>query len=65
MKIKYDKKTNAVYLELAEGSYEVSRKVSDDILVDEDKHGKILGIELLDATKNIKEFDPKKITLTN
>ncbi len=64
MKLQYDKKTNAVYLELAKGTYEVSRKVTDEILVDEDKNGKILGIEILNATNNIKEFDPKKITLS-
>lgn len=64
MKLQYDKKTNAVYLELAKGTYETSRKVNDNIVVDEDKNGKILGIEILDATKNIKEFDPKKLNIT-
>lgn len=29
------------------------------VLVDEDKNGKVLGIEILDATENIKTFDPK------
>lgn len=63
MKLQYDKKTNTVYLELAKGAYEISRKITNDIVVDEDKSGKILGIEILDATENIKEFDPKKLTL--
>lgn len=27
--------------------------------MDEDKKGKVLGIEILDATKNINAFDPK------
>jgi len=60
MKIQYDKKEDSVYLELAKGKYSRTRKVSDTVLVDEDAKGKILGIEILDATKNIKAFDPQK-----
>jgi len=61
MNIKYDKKVDSVYIEFAEGNYEVSRKISDSVLVDEDKNGKILGVEILDASKNISRFKPKKI----
>lgn len=61
MKIHYDPKMDAVYIELAKGIYEVSREISSSVVVDEDKKGKILGIEILDATKNIEAFDPKKI----
>lgn len=60
MKIQYDKKEDAVYLELAKGKYSRTRKVSETVLVDEDAKGKILGIEILDAKKNIKAFDPRK-----
>ena len=61
MKIHYDPKVDAVYIDLAKGKYEASRKISDSILVDEDKKGKVLGIEILDASKNISAFDPDKI----
>lgn len=64
MKMKYDKKVDAVYIELAKGTYSKTRKVSDVVLVDEDKKGKILGIEILDATKNINAFDPQKTTVS-
>ena len=60
MIIQYDKKEDAVYVELAVGTYSRSRKVSDTVLVDEDVNGKILGIEILDAKKSIKAFDPQK-----
>ena len=60
MKVQYDKKEDAVYLELAKGKYSRTRKVTDSVLVDEDAKGKILGIEILDATKNIKAFNPQK-----
>ncbi len=63
MKMRYDKKVDAVYIELAKGLYDSSRKVSDVIVVDEDKKGKVLGIEILDASKNINAFDPKSISV--
>lgn len=63
MKVKYDKKIDAIYFEFAKGTYSHSRKISDSVLVDEDKKGKILGVEILDATKNIEAFDPKKVLI--
>ncbi len=57
MKMKYDKKEDAVWIEFAKGTYSKTRKVSDVILVDEDSKGKILGMEILDASKNIQDFD--------
>lgn len=51
MKIHYDPKVDAVYIELAKGKYEVSREISDSVVVDEDKNGKILGVEVLDVSK--------------
>lgn len=64
MKIQYDPKMDAVYIELAKGRYKVSREISDSVIVDEDKNGKILGIEILDATKNIEAFDPQGTTFS-
>lgn len=64
MKMKYDKKEDAVWIEFAKGTYGKTRKVSDVILVDEDIKGKILGMEILDASKNIQDFDPKKSSLS-
>lgn len=61
MKIKYDKKIDALYLEFAKGKYSKSRKISGFILVDEDKEGKILGVEVLDASKNIQAFNSNDI----
>lgn len=51
MKIHYDPKVDAVYIELAKGKYEVSREISDSVVVDEDKNGKVLGVEVLDVSK--------------
>lgn len=64
MKMQYDSKLDALYLEFAKGKYSKSRKISDSILVDEDSKGKVLGIEILDATKNISAFNPQKSHFT-
>lgn len=64
MKINYDSKVDAVYIELAKGKYEVSREISHSVVVDEDKNGKVLGIEILDASINIPSFDPKNTKFT-
>lgn len=63
MKIHYDPKVDAVYIELAKGAYEVSREISDSVVVDEDKKGRVLGIEILDASKNIPAFNPQNTRL--
>ena len=63
MKIRYDSKVDAMSITLARGKYDNTRKITDSILVDEDKDGKILAIEILDATENIPAFDPKHISL--
>ena len=60
--IRYDPKVDAMYIKFAEGKYNKTRRVSDVILVDEDKKGKVLGIEILDASENIPAFDPRKLS---
>ena len=53
MKISYDKEVDAIYLKLLDlkpdGVIEVAEGINIDVTVD----GKIVGIELLDATKKI------------
>ena len=59
MKLKYDSKVDAIYIELAKGRYNKIKKITDSILVDEDSKGRVLGIEILDVKKNISAFDPQ------
>ncbi len=63
MKVKYDSKVDALYISLAKGKYNKSRKISSSVLVDEDSKGKILGVEILNAKENVPAFDPKKVNL--
>ncbi len=61
MKFNYDPKTDSLYLELTTGAYDRSKKVSDGVVVDYNKNGKVLGIEVLAAKKNHKIFYSRKI----
>ncbi|OGG13650.1 hypothetical protein A2773_06265 [Candidatus Gottesmanbacteria bacterium RIFCSPHIGHO2_01_FULL_39_10] len=63
MKVKYDKKTDALYIDLSRGKYEETKKITDSILVDVTKTGKVLGIEILDASENIEHFKPPSLNL--
>ena len=51
MKIEFDSKANASYIKLAEGKFASNKKISEDIIIDFDKKGKVLGIEILNSGK--------------
>jgi len=53
MKVTYDKKVDAVYLELVKLKPDGVIEVADGINVDVTSDGKIVGIELLDASKKV------------
>lgn len=64
MKIKYDTKTDSLYININSGTYDQTKKITDSILVDVTKGGKILGIEILDASENIDHFNSQKLVQT-
>ncbi len=54
MQIVYDAKTDLLYMRLDERKQEViNRRVSDDIVLDVAEDEKIVGIEILDASKHL------------
>ena len=63
MKINYDKKTDALYVRLNEETYKVSKKVTDNVLVDYSDSGKVVGIEILEASKNVSSIPKTKISV--
>ena len=63
MKVNYDPKIDALYIDLSIGRYEMTKKITDSILVDMTKSGKVLGIEILDASENIGHFDPNELNI--
>ena len=53
MEINYDKKADAMYIGFRKGGFFKNKKVSDGIILDMDRKGNVLGIELLDVSKNL------------
>ena len=53
--IKYWKDVDVLNVTLKEGDYEYSEEVAEGVVLDIDKNGEILGIEILDATKKMDE----------
>ena len=53
MRFHYDKKEDALYIRFNENPYQKSEEIQEGIIFDYDKNGKIIGIEILDASKNI------------
>jgi uncharacterized protein YuzE len=54
MKIYYDDGTDLLYLRFDEREQQVeNRKVADDIVLDIGESGKIVGIEILDASRHV------------
>lgn len=65
MNIRYDKTIDAMYIPLKRGIYAHSKKVTDGIVVDIAKTGKVIGIEILDASKTITGFNPSRISISS
>ena len=50
MKINFDKEHDIMKIKFQDGEYEMSREVDDGIVIDIDKKGKIIAIEILDVS---------------
>lgn len=55
MEIDYDKEADAVYITLRKETFAKNKKVDDFTILDLDKKGNVLGIELLEASKRAPE----------
>lgn len=69
MRFHYDKKEDALHIKLNESPYEESEEIREGIIFDYDKEKKIIGIEVLNASKRFppqfkSEFKERKIPLT-
>ena len=51
MKITYDKIADAAYMTLRKGRVSKTVEMSDNVIVDFDRRGNLLGIEMLSASK--------------
>jgi uncharacterized protein YuzE len=55
MKVIYDPQTDTLSLILKEGAVVESDEVEEGIILDYDKNGKVISIEMLDASENVAE----------
>ena len=71
MRVHYDDEVDALYLELGDEAPEGVVEITEGVNLDTTSHGKIVGIEILDASKKIDlrtilsyrlEFDKDLIT---
>jgi uncharacterized protein YuzE len=53
IRVEYDSKADAMYIWLRKARYEISEELAENVIIDLDKSGRIIGIEILDATKNL------------
>ena len=51
MRVRIDPQADAIYLDLTGESIESSEEAADGIILDYDKEGHMVGIEILDASK--------------
>lgn len=55
-KINYDRKSDVFYLVIRDGVEEKHQEVSPGVFVELDKSGELIGIEILNASRNIGKF---------
>ena len=61
MKISYDKIADALYIYLRSGKVAKTKKITKRLLVDIDKKGNVLGIEMLEVSRQIPKKEIGKI----
>ena len=54
MKVKYDKEIDILYISFSKNKIKESDEDKPGIILDYDKEGSIVGIEILDASKKMK-----------
>ncbi|MBI3537491.1 MAG: DUF2283 domain-containing protein [Chloroflexi bacterium] len=57
MKVTFDESVDILYIRLREGDYEESDEVTEGVIVDFDKLGKPIAIEILDASSLLGQID--------
>ncbi len=65
MKIEYSKKVDALYVQFREVSVAKSKEIEEGVVVDLDKNGHIVGIEILDASERLSVEDLANVSIEN
>ena len=66
MKITYDPQADAAYIRFRKGKFQVTTQhLTEDIAIDYAPDGKIVGIEILDASRYVLDHKKPRIELEN
>lgn len=65
MEINYDKEADAMYIEFRKGDFFRNKKIDDFTIIDLNKEGQLLGIELLKVSKRIPLESLSQINVRN
>jgi uncharacterized protein YuzE len=65
MKIEYDKEVDALYICLQNKKVKKTKQVEEGINLDFDKNGRLIGIEILDATERYAKSDIFNLSTEN
>lgn len=60
MRVRVDRGADAIYLDLTDRPIKDSAEVAEGIIVDYDAEGRIVGVEILDASKRTDDPDVLK-----
>ena len=64
MRIEYDQKADALYIYVQEKKYvSHSQEIGEGTIVDLDKQGNLIGLEVLDVSKKYKNTDLTKYSI--
>jgi len=65
MKIEYSKEEDAIYVSFKEEYVAKSKEIEDGVVVDFDKDGQIIGIEVLDVSQRFSLSDIVNVSIEN
>ena len=65
MKIEYDKEVDALYVRLQEKYVDRTLEIEEGLNLDLDENGKLIGLEVLDATKRYSLADIFNVSTEN
>ena len=65
MEIRYDKEADAMYIKFREGEFGSNKVIDRETIIDLDKKGNLLGIELLSVSRRIPSQSLSEISFKN
>jgi len=65
MKIEYSKEADALYVYFKEEFVAKSKEIEDGVVIDFDKKGQLIGIEVLDVSQRFKLSDIVNVNIEN